>query len=1011
MRLLFFLLSIICFTDNIGAKPTDSTKFVPLQRMSAYSWAGKNGIVSNNITCAIQSNSGYLWLTTYNGILRFDGYQTILFDRTKLNFLKNDGFRKVYEGPDDKLYFAGQGCGIVVYNDQTFRPLTVSNGEIPQSVSSLVIEENGNIWIGSNNEGLFYKKEDSIYHVGPESLHSSTILDLAKDDDGSVWVGTEGEGLFRLKQDSTVEQFTINEGLSNNVINFLTFKDGVLYIGTQSGICRYQNDQLEPLEFLKDQSINFILPDHHKIWVGTYNGLGRLDFQTGKQEFISAHKASDLTRINWLSFDQEGSLWIATGRDGLIQMRVTGITNYTTFDGLSSNKVNIVSASDDQNSYFIGCDDGRIFKLQNENLSEVRFSKYNENIETSTGIRDIYEDQNGTLWIASYKGIIKKESNGKETHLGKEIGLPSLDIRRILKDKSGNFWLGSRSGGLSKMINNKVVQVYDKQHDLKSNFILCVEEDKNGNILVGTHSGGLSIISPDGKITNFNITDDDAGIIIFNLHIDAAGNIWVVTNMGLYHFKNGIFKKLTLKNDYPGTSMFDWLEDNSGNAWITTTQGIININHNELKRFLERPFYPIESRIINKTDGMIEKECTSAVHSLKASNGQLFIPTINGVSVIDPNAIKKISIKPKVYVNKLITDNEEFLKSGIEIGPGNIRYTINFTALSFVSPEKVLIRYKLDNFDEDYRQTTDTRQIEYTNLAPGDYTFHVMAANKDGVWNSEEATFSFTVSPHFYQSAWFYLIIIILSGLILYGLYKWRVYGIEQMNLKLRKVNGELDSFVYSASHDLRSPLASLLGLIELTRRDPGNVELYLDKMQSSVKKLDTFIGDIIDFSSNDRKEIQISTIKFSSLIENILAELDYMDIDDKIKVNIDVKSRGRFQNDKRRVAIILRNLISNALKYSDLNKEQPTVDILVEHNTIHAEIVVKDNGIGIDRKDIKDIFNMFYRATEFSSGSGLGLYIVKETVEKLQGNITIESSLNVGSTFKVLLPNLPLET
>ncbi|MDX1628916.1 MAG: ATP-binding protein, partial [Fulvivirga sp.] len=537
---------------------------------------------------------------------------------------------------------------------------------------------------------------------------------------------------------------------------------------------------------------------------------------------------------------------------------------------------------------------------------------------------------------------------------------------------------------------------------------LSIEKDAQNNLVIGTHSGGLSIISPEGKISNYNITDNDSGIIIFNTHIDQAGRIWVICNMGIFMFQNKQFIPVQLSESYSGISNFDWLEDEAGNVWITTNRGLIHIKKEEIDQFLADPSYKMASRLINKSDGMVNEECTGAVRSLQSHTGELYIPTIGGVSVIAPDKMKVNTIVPEVYITSLAADTVVYNNSDVTIPPGKSRYILNFTALSFISPSEITFKYKLEGFDEDYLFASNERTVEYTNLPPGEYTFYVQASNNDGIWNEEGDVFTFTVDAFYYETAWFYLTLILVVALLLWGIYKWRIHGIQKMNEKLRKVNSELDSFVYSASHDLRSPLTSLLGLIDLTKKDKANAEIYLEKMRSSVKKLDAFISDIIDFSSNDRKEIESKEIDFEKITEQVVNELEYLNRDGKIEVTKKINTGSGFISDSRRIAIVLRNLVSNALKYKDPKKENPyvSIDISTSPAPHRVKIVVEDNGVGIEKSDQQDVFKMFYRANEYSSGSGIGLYIVKETVEKLNGTLELQSTPGEGTKFTITLPS-----
>lgn len=231
-----------------------------------------------------------------------------------------------------------------------------------------------------------------------------------------------------------------------------------------------------------------------------------------------------------------------------------------------------------------------------------------------------------------------------------------------------------------------------------------------------------------------------------------------------------------------------------------------------------------------------------------------------------------------------------------------------------------------------------------------------------------------------------------------------------RFNTDLKKTNTELDRFVYSASHDLRAPLKSMLGLIHITREsiDPENVELYerLTMLDDSVIKLDNFIENILNYSKNTRMESNLEEINFEKLLREIKESHEFMDITKELNFKVEVNSKGKFVSDNRRLNIIINNIVSNAIKYRDISKKISFVNISINYDKTKAIITVEDNGIGISDKEKEKVFDMFYRATPLSSGSGLGLYIVKETIEKLGGKINVESELNKGTKFIVEITN-----
>ncbi|MDH5597674.1 MAG: HAMP domain-containing histidine kinase [Cyclobacteriaceae bacterium] len=233
------------------------------------------------------------------------------------------------------------------------------------------------------------------------------------------------------------------------------------------------------------------------------------------------------------------------------------------------------------------------------------------------------------------------------------------------------------------------------------------------------------------------------------------------------------------------------------------------------------------------------------------------------------------------------------------------------------------------------------------------------------------------------------------------------VEEIKKQNISLEKANTELDRFVYSTSHDLRSPLMSILGLINLTKIEPSEEAKneYLAMMSDRVHKLDNFIGDIINYSRNSRQEIIYDDVDIKKLINSIINDHQFMEKVNEITFNVDIQFVGTVRTDLNRVSTILNNLTSNAIKYHRYTQEKPEINFIVSKSRKYLEIIVSDNGEGINEEDQEKVFNMFYRASDNSKGSGLGLYIVKEMIEKLKGKIELQSEQGKGCQFTIKIP------
>lgn len=227
-------------------------------------------------------------------------------------------------------------------------------------------------------------------------------------------------------------------------------------------------------------------------------------------------------------------------------------------------------------------------------------------------------------------------------------------------------------------------------------------------------------------------------------------------------------------------------------------------------------------------------------------------------------------------------------------------------------------------------------------------------------------------------------------------------------NTKLRKRNQELDKFVYSTSHDLRAPLTSIMGLLQLIEieKDPENINKYLGLIKTSAINLDNFIKDIVDYTHNNKKDIEYTQIDFDELISSCLEKVNYMPSSYSLKKDVTIKSGLPFYSDHRRLGNLLTNLISNGIKYCNSNRNDCFLKIDIETDEQQAKIIIEDNGIGIKKEHLDKVFDMFYRASDDSKGSGIGLYIVKEIIDKLTGTINLSSDFGQGTTFEITIPN-----
>lgn len=957
-------------------------------------WTGEDGLISNNLTSVSQTENGFLWITSFNGLHRFDGNGFELFDKKNSTFLRTNAFQSV-ASEEEGILVATEGNGVLRYQDGILFP--VPEFEV-SSVFKLLIDSKGRTWCGTNLEGLHVREYGKVSRIAHESLDNVLIFDIYEDRQNRIWIATEGNGLF-FYENGTITKYEVGDLAPERFFTTITQSaNGEMVFGTVNGlyIGSVENDVVSQVPNLAGVYVNDVVEDQQgMLWIASERGLYRINLQTGYFEEFNAQNGLPAQQISSIAIDHEGSTWVSTKKAGLIRLNHGSVNMVGEREGLLSKRINTVVEKDGK--LFIGSDDGSIWVKEEGAISTIDLSTKREQV----GVRDFLIEEE-KLWVASYRGLHLYEDK-TETLLTTADGLSSNLIRRILKTEDG-LWLGSRTGGVMKIRDGRVTKIYNNKNGLNSDFILALEEDQDGNIAVGTHSGGIAVIYSD---TVISYQPEIKGLVNFNIHVDEKNRYWISTSAGVFLFQNGTFRKLNIDAAFNREAIFDFVPDTQGNAWLTSTMGIIKIPALQINQFAIGKIDTVEGRIFDTNDGMLIKECTGATRSTLLSNGAISFPTLQGIAMIHPEKLRVNTQIPKISITSFSVDDETIPRGKDEIEPGKLRYQFEFAATSYLATDRVRFKYKLSDVDTEWI-TSEDNQIEYTNLFPNTYTFSVIGSNGYGLWNDVGDSITFTVKPFFYQTFLFRALIVLFVGVVFYFVFVWRVSRVQAVNAELSKVNSELDRFVYSASHDIRAPLTSILGAtkIAIDEQSPEEKNIYLNMISSSAKKLDGFIRDIIDYSRNQRLEVIKETINVRDEIGSMVESLKYLDENGKIACNLDVPDQY-FETDVRRLRVILKNIVANACFYFNPEESKPFVSIYGEIVGSDLVVTIADNGVGMKKEVLNNIFTMFYRGSTDSRGSGLGLYIVKENIDKLGGKIAVDSVFKKGTTFTVTIPGL----
>jgi len=1002
--------------------------------------------LSNNVVFSIlEDKQGKIWFgTNGGGACCYDGKTFTYF--TKENGFVNDAVYCMMEDKNGNLWFGTNGSGVCKYDGKSFTQYTQDQGLIDNTVFSIFEDKNHTVWFGTMNGASCFDSNGFTNFNTKQGLASDIVLKITQDKQGCIWFGTtrgasrydprpsargvtDGNTIAERKDPFT--NFTESQGLSNNIVyTILEDKNGTIWLGTAGGINSYDGRSFThhtESEGLSNNLVYCILEDNSgSLWFGTNAGLNH--YNGGVFVHFPETQGVGNSVVYSILQCRNGNIWFGTNGEGAWMYDGKSFRQYTRAQGLINSTVYSILEDRNGNVWFgidggISCFDGKTFKTFGEDQG------LKNNI-----IYTMVEDNDGRIWFGTDGGGLLQYDGKTFRRFSVMQGLSSDVVYASYKDKKGRIWFGTYNG----------VSCYDA----------CLPAPC-----------GISVNDTNGQGKTFIQYAEKQGLInnmVFSILEDNRGNMWFGTNGGADLFNGSSFTHFTETQGLASNAVLGLLQDKTGNIWFGTRNGLSKMSADHLYRLPQKKkgFDPVKEALFYNyahNDGFLGLNCRrNSLIEDKAGNiwwGADMLTCYNPLNDAinkSPPVVNITSVKlfgEKIAWNNmgaLVTDSlgNEFIKgrandttlangvllSGIRFDglskwynlPENLNLpynnnhiTFNFIGVHIQSRNHIKYRYKLSGLDNDWSSITEHNEATYGNLPAGVYTFNVLAMNQTGIW-SEPFTYTFTVHPAWWQTWWFRLLVLlfIVAGVRFYIYIRERdrkeaKERLEQHNKELLKTNAELDRFVYSASHELRAPIASLMGLLDLTiteEADPSKLK-KLNMMQTAFQRLDNFIMDIINYSRNSRLKIDHEKIHFDQIIRNSLELLDYLPEREHIKINTHIDDKIEFYSDQKRISVLFNNFLSNAIKYHNLKQKEPYINIRVSVKKKGAYIEIEDNGTGIPPEFTDKIFDMFYRATERKSGSGLGLYITKETIENMGGKIRVESVVNKGTTFFVFLP------
>lgn len=1008
---------------------------------------------------------GYVWIGSDDGLNKYDGYSFTAYrnDFTNKYSISNNDNKEFLRDSKGNIWIATRN-GLNLYDPilnrfYNFRSKRYKCFEkLDGDIEDLTEDESGNIWVTVGSEGLYkitsLDKEPEQF-VFNAANNAQKLFGITTDRRGNLWVGTR-DGLLKFNLNTnTFEDMRPRYGLGYQVRNlfyeseydrlWMSTTDGVKIIDMASGHMKeYRNIRSNSNSLSGNNIIKIVRYENQKYLAAVDGGgVDCLDLSADKIYHYTTENEGQLSvnNITYIYKDSKNNIWVGTFMNGVDYSNAqTNMFNMVRNNPLSESslKKGIVTnfLCDRNGNLWVATDGGGLYLKKKNTDKYIAFNPSPQKFDfVHYPILTLAEDREGLIWIGTYGGgmvSFNPANKAIEVFLNDRNNPNSINnnnVRNLIVDKKNNIWIIGFYSGIS--VYNKKTRSFkhyrhedSEKHSLLSDWNQRLYEDSRGTIWL-TSFKGLNKYNPkEDNFTPYQFKSKGRSFYACNhlMDITEAGdsNLWIGTvDAGVICFnrENNTYQIYSDQHGLSSNSIKGIVEDNNKNVWIATYNGITRINAvtRQVTPFTIQDGVPPYPYYFNSKYSDPEGRVYFG-----NSKGYLIInPGLrNDNNVIPPIVITGINIFGKplqhYYKDRDSTIHVSFLKE-IHLNYSQNEIEINYAALNFINAERNQYAYMLEGFDHSWRHVNGERHAKYTNLNPGTYLFRVKGSNNDGVWNETGAVITIVISPPWWKTWWFIVIEVILLLSVLYLVYYLRIRRIRKKNEQLENMvqsrteelrlsNEQLEAFIYKASHDIKGPLRSIIGLTTVGQKDVSDETalVYFGHILKSTQKLDKLLSDLLELTKVKEARVTREKINFRELINESLSKFEHMEGYDKLNFTVMVKESTDFYSDKKLLNSIVQNLIENPIKYQDPSKENRYLDIQVTVTDKIAELKFADNGIGIPYEIQGRVFEMFFKASERSGDTGLGLHIVKTSVEKLEGHITLDSKPGIGSTFTI---------
>lgn len=947
-------------------------------------WGTETGFPGGTIYSIAQTADGYLWLGTEKGLVRFDGLNFQLIQHSDTPALPAGPILGLIADRDGNLWIRLQNPSLVRYRNGKFEDVLTKLQRIEPRITAMTLGKDNEILLSTFVNGVLkYDGEKFLEISAKADIHRSIVISIAETSAGEIWMGTRDAGLIRLTEQKF---FAVTDGLPDQKINCL-LPDGNngLLIGTDKGIVRWDGNRLTndgmPQMLTNVQILSMLRDRDSNIWIGT-DTLGLLRFNSGGIVAIEKSDQSVNGAITALFEDREGNLWVGTN-EGIERFRDSTFVTYSTAEGLPSEKNGPVFVDSENRTWFAPLKGGLAWLKGNqlENLSADGLAQ--DIIYSITG------GNKNDVWIGRQRGgLTNIQSNGTARTYTQKDGLAQNSVYSVYQSRDGTVWAGTLSGGVSRFKDGKFTN-YTTANGLASNTVTAIVESADGKMYFATPNG-LSLFSNSNWQT-FTVQNGLPSENIISLFEDTSGNIWLGTAKGLAFLDtNG---QIHFSSDNTASlqeSILGLAQDKNGFLWLSTANHVLRVNREKL---INGVISAEDVREYGLPDGLKSVEGVKRNQSvISDKDGRIWFSLSHGLSMVDANRLKNNSIPALVQIQTIAADGKAVeLQDNVQIPSAKQRITLSYAGLSLAIPERVKFRYRLEGFDKDWSPPTDAREAVYTNLSPGVYSFHVIASNSDGIWNSGEAVIRFEITPMFWQTWWFRGLCLLAFALCLIALYRLRLRRVtRQLNSRFEERLAERTRIAQELHDSLLQGFVSVsMQLNVAVDNVPTN-----SKAKPQLTRILELMGQVTNEGRNTLRGLRSSNGDKSYNLEQAFAEIR-QDFTVENQADFRVIVEGLPQQlspiTRDEAYHIGREALFNAYRHSKAKK----IEAVVEYTPKHLRILVHDDGVGIDEKFLN-----------VGRDGHWGILGMRERAEKLGAQLKVWSRPDAGTEIELIVPS-----